>query len=80
MDRERELQKLSAFPSGSRVRVGEVCADACARCRAFALGLTPGAEVEVVANGQGSCRLKVRGSDLVLGHGAADAILVSPKG
>ncbi|MBN2140901.1 MAG: ferrous iron transport protein A [Desulfovibrionaceae bacterium] len=68
-------KKLCSFPTGSRVRISEVCAGSCARCRVFSLGLTPGTAVEVVHSGSGPCRLKVRGSDLIIGQGLASKIM-----
>lgn len=66
---------LASFPDGSLVRIVRVEDCDCPRCRIFALGLTPGTAVEIVSGGHGPCRLRVRGSDLVIGHGMADKIL-----
>jgi ferrous iron transport protein A len=39
------------------------------------MGLIPGTEVEITSGGYGPCRMKVRNSELVLGHGMASKIL-----
>ncbi|WP_029896625.1 FeoA family protein [Desulfohalovibrio reitneri] len=73
------MQPLTSFRSGARVRVEEYAASGCgARCRLCALGLTPGTLVEISGCTGGPCRLRVRGSDLVLGHGLAEKVLASP--
>ncbi len=79
MNNPNALRPLCTFPQGSVVRIAEVEECSCARCRMFALGLTPGTPVEILASGPGPCRLKVRGSDLVIGHGMAEKILARPE-
>jgi ferrous iron transport protein A len=69
------LRSLASFPNGSIVRIARVEDCACPRCRVFALGLTPGTTVEILSSSPGPCRLRVRGSDLVVGHGIAEKIL-----
>ena len=69
---------LCQFPSGSKVRVTGLESGGGARCRLCALGLTPGTVIEVTQNGPGPCRLKVRGSDLVLGQGLAHKVMALP--
>ncbi|WP_449242824.1 FeoA family protein [Desulfovibrio sp.] len=69
------LRSLSSFPDGSVVRIARVEDCACPRCRVFALGLTPGTTVEILSSSAGPCRLRVRGSDLVVGRGIAEKIL-----
>ena len=68
---------LNSFPSGSKVTVTALDAGAGARCRLCALGLTPGTLVEITSRGPGPCRLKVRNTDLLLGHGMAEKVLAS---
>lgn len=72
---------LSDFPCGAKVCIDSYNAGQSARCRLCALGLTPGTTVTVdAAGGAGPCRLRVRGADLVLGHGLACLILAKPVG
>lgn len=66
---------ITEYPSGSRVKISALDAGHGARSRLCALGLIPGTVVEVTDCGAGPCRLKFRGSDLVLGHGLASKIL-----
>ncbi|NJB68496.1 ferrous iron transport protein A [Desulfobaculum xiamenense] len=47
------------------------------RCRVLAMGLTPGTVAEICSNGPGSCCLRVRDCDLVLGDGMARHILAT---
>ena len=71
---------LSDFPSGSTVMIERFCdcAGGQCRCRLCALGLTPGTQVTVDSAGPGGCRIRVRGSDLVIGQGMAEKVLASP--
>jgi ferrous iron transport protein A len=71
-------QPLTAFPKGKHVRIEALEGGSSARCRLCALGLTPGSSLEICSSGPGPCRLKVRGADLVLGHGLAEKVLASP--
>ncbi|MEF2145322.1 MAG: FeoA domain-containing protein [Desulfovibrionaceae bacterium] len=81
MDRKSKGQKsLCRFPEGTLVRVEDLAGCRNARSRLYAMGLTPGTELEVISSGPGPCRLRVRGSDLVLGHGLADKIIACPVG
>jgi ferrous iron transport protein A len=42
------------------------------------MGLTPGTECEVLSGGRcGPCRLRVRNTDVVIGHGMAEKIMAS---
>lgn len=77
-DTNTKSQLLCRFPQGSVVRVEELVPCRGARARLYALGLTPGTELEVISSSGGPCRLRVRGSDLVLGHGLANKIIVCP--
>ncbi|WP_022660698.1 FeoA family protein [Paucidesulfovibrio longus] len=71
-------QPLCRFPQGSLVRVEDLASCRGARSRLYALGLTPGTELEVISTSGGPCRLRVRGSDLIIGHGLANKIIVCP--
>lgn len=76
MEEKRNGQKtLPSFSPGSVVTISELCAGPSARCRVCALGLTPGTEVEILSSGQGPCRVRVRGTDMVLGNQLAEKIL-----
>jgi ferrous iron transport protein A len=75
---KKKSQPLCRFPQGTRVRVKDLAQCRGARSRLYALGLTPGTELEVVSTAGGPCRLRVRGSDLIIGHGLATKILVCP--
>lgn len=65
---------LDAFPAGSRVRIKKLCACPSMRGRLCSLGLTPGATVEMCGALGGTCRLKVRGADVVLTEGVACSV------
>jgi ferrous iron transport protein A len=68
---------LNHFPSGSKVAVANLAGGRGARSRLYALGFTPGTEILIVSGGHGPIRLKVRGSDLSLGQGLAEKVLVT---
>ncbi|MFO8031199.1 MAG: FeoA family protein [Desulfohalobiaceae bacterium] len=70
---------LNHFPSGSKVKIADFHAGGAARGRLLALGLTPGTEILLTSSGQGPCKMKVRGSELVLGQGMASKILAHPS-
>lgn len=71
-------QTLRDFPCGSRVRIQDI--DGCPkdRCRLLAMGLTPGITAEVSANACGSCCLRVRNADIILGDDLAGSVTASP--
>jgi ferrous iron transport protein A len=71
-------QPLTRFSGGNTVRIDSLNAGARARGRLCALGLTPGTSLQVSSCGPGPCRLKVRGSDVVIGAGLAEKIMASP--
>lgn len=73
--RHRHRQCLSHFPCGSTVKVCELDSAQGERARLCALGLTPGTCVQVLDSGGGCCRVRVRGSDLVLGSQMAACVL-----
>ncbi|MFP4072215.1 MAG: ferrous iron transport protein A [Desulfovibrionales bacterium] len=66
---------LTNYPAGSRVRIAGLDGGCKARAHLCSLGLTPGTLVEVCSCGAGPCRLRVRESDLIIGHGLAEKIL-----
>ncbi len=69
---------LCRIPEGTLVKVEDL--DGCrkARSKLYAMGLTPGTELEVVQSGPGPCRLRVRGTDIMLGHGLSQKIFACP--
>ena len=70
-----DTRTLCEFEPGARVAIESYCACGKLRCRLCALGLTPGTEVVVESPGPGPCRVSVRGSSLVIGHGLADKVM-----
>ena len=79
MDDERMQGKpLCRFPRGSQGKVADLAPCRGARGKLLAMGLTPGTVLEVVQSGDGPCRLRVRGSDVVIGHGLAGKIIACP--
>ncbi|MDD3311264.1 FeoA family protein [Pseudodesulfovibrio sp.] len=75
---------LTSFPEGTVVRIADIDGGRGARSRMLAMGLTPGCPVEVLRGGPAGCRVRVRGSDVVLCCGLAAKILAvendSPEG
>ncbi|MBU1002252.1 MAG: ferrous iron transport protein A [Proteobacteria bacterium] len=69
---------LNDYPSGSLVRIKDIIGCRKDRCRLLAMGLTPGTTAEVSSNACGSCCLRVRNADIVLGKDLADTITASP--
>jgi ferrous iron transport protein A len=69
------LKPLTEYPAGTVVRVADIDGGRRARSRMLALGLTPGCPVEVLAGGPAGCRVRVRGSEVVLCCGLAGKIL-----
>ncbi|WP_018123536.1 FeoA family protein [Desulfovibrio oxyclinae] len=66
---------LTEYPAGSTVTVSEICGGCRARSRLLALGITPGCPVEVLSHGGGPVKIRVRGCDLVMGHGECEKVL-----
>lgn len=66
---------LTDYPAGSTVTVSEICGGCKARSRMLALGLTPGCPVEILSDGGGPKRIRVRGCEVVMGHGECEKIL-----
>ena len=69
------MKRLTDFPAGTIVRVADIDGGQKARGRMLALGMTPGCPVEVLSGGPTGCRVKVRGSEVVLCCGLASKIL-----
>ncbi|MCJ2164966.1 FeoA family protein [Pseudodesulfovibrio sp. S3] len=66
---------LTQYPTGSVVRIAGIDGGQKARSRMLAMGLTPGCPVEILSGGPTGCRIRVRGSDVVLCCGLAGKIL-----
>jgi ferrous iron transport protein A len=69
------MKRLTDYPAGTVVRVADIDGGQKARARMLALGMTPGCPVEVLSGGPTGCRVKVRGSEVVLCCGLAGKIL-----
>ncbi|MBT8763477.1 ferrous iron transport protein A [Desulfohalobiaceae bacterium Ax17] len=69
---------IDQFPPGTRVKIVTLNAGCAARSKLCALGLIPGTEVVIDNCGCGPFKVKVRETDLVLGHGLAQKILCCP--
>lgn len=69
---------LRDMPGGCTVRIQDIACCPKERCRLLAMGLTPGTMAEINANTCGSCCLRVRDADIVLGDDLAGSITVSP--
>ncbi|THB64326.1 MAG: ferrous iron transport protein A [Desulfovibrio sp.] len=72
------MKPIREYPPGSLVRIAELGSCRKSRCRMCAMGLTPGTEVEVLSNGMGPCRLRVRGTDVALGRGMSTRVMAVP--
>jgi len=69
---------LTIVQAGRRVRLVAVDAGCGLRGRLTALGLVPGAEIEVLHNSQrGPFLIEVKGSRVMLGRGMAQKIMVA---
>ncbi len=66
---------LTEYPEGTIVRVADINGGQRARSRMLAMGMTPGCPVEVLSGGPTGCRVRVRGSEVVLCCGLAGKIL-----
>ncbi len=77
---KHESTPLCRIPEGTRVRLHELGGCPKARAKLYAMGLTPGTELEIIQSGSGPCKLRVRGSDLVLGHGMSQKVFACPLG
>ena len=71
------FKPVNSFPNESMVRIVTLDAGREAMSRLCALGLVPGTRVRIFKNGNnGPVKLRFRGSELVLGRGLAEKILV----
>lgn len=75
---KKHSRPLCRFSQGDMVKVEDLDGCRAARAKLYAMGLTPGTVLEVVSTGGGPCRLKVRGTDLVLGRGLSEKIFACP--
>jgi ferrous iron transport protein A len=75
---KNEPRPLCRFRQGDKVKVEDLEGCRQARAKLYAMGLTPGTVLEVVSTGRGPCRLKVRGTDLVLGRGLSQKVFACP--
>lgn len=66
---------LTDYPAGTVVRVADIDGGQRARARMLAMGMTPGCPVEILNGGPTGCRVRVRGSEVVLCCGLAGKIL-----
>ncbi|WP_319467719.1 FeoA family protein [uncultured Pseudodesulfovibrio sp.] len=66
---------LTDYPEGTIVRVADINGGQRARARMLAMGMTPGCPVEILSGGPTGCRVRVRGSEVVLCCGLAGKIL-----
>ena len=70
---------LSSLPDGARARLARIEAGHGLRSRLTAMGLCPGATVQVVANGgAGPFVVAVHGTRIVLGRGMAHKVYAVP--
>ena len=76
--KRRGLLTLDMLPPGARARVVRIDAGIRAVRRIIEMGLTPGAEIEVVMSYGGPILVKVRGTVIAIGRGIARKILVEP--
>jgi ferrous iron transport protein A len=70
------LIPLTEARPGQRVRVSKVDCGRSLRTQLFAMGLTPGARVEVLSVNDGPVILSVMGGRLMLGRAMADKVLI----
>lgn len=71
---------LDDVDAGQRVRISQIHGGRDLTARLYAMGLTPGASVDVIATGGGPMILDVLGSRLMLGRGMAAKVLVRVVG
>lgn len=67
---------LEAVPPGKKARITGLDAGPGLATRLMQMGLTPGAEVEVISGNRGPILVKVRGVMIALSRGMAKKILV----
>lgn len=71
-------KSVKDFPEGSQVRIEDLKCCPRERCRLLSMGLTPGTTAEVSSNGCGSCCLRVRNADIILGDELANNVTACP--
>ncbi len=71
-----KLIPLDTVQPGQQVRVSQLDSRAGLRGRLYAMGLTPGTTVKLVADGGGPLVLSILGSRVMIGRGMAEKILV----
>ncbi len=71
---------LSGAPAGKPLKVASVGGDRKLCSRMASMGIYPGAEMELICAGCGSCNcvVRVRGGTLSLGEGVSENIMVTP--
>ena len=73
----KPLQQLSALQPGSRATIRRIEAGRGLAARLSAMGLLPGAQVEVLKSGRGGpLVIKIKETKLVLGRGMTHKIIV----
>lgn len=78
---DTQTQPLSAAPTGKRFKVAGIKGGRHLCARMAAMGIYPGAEMELLCAGCGSpCLIKIRGGTLSLGSGVSEKILVTTVG
>lgn len=68
---------LRDAPNGACVRIQNLACCPKERCRLLSMGLTPGTLAKVSSNACGSCCLRVRDADIILGDDIASTITIS---
>jgi Fe2+ transport system protein FeoA len=75
--KQEPLKALAAVKSGCKVRLVAIAGGCGLACRLAAMGMVPGTELQVIANGHpGPFIVRLRGTRLALGRGIAHKILV----
>lgn len=74
--RRQSCNTLKDMPGGSTVRIQDLACCPKERCRLLSMGLTPGSTAQVSNNACGSCCLRVRDADIILGDDLAATITV----
>ncbi len=70
---------LTEYPAGTIVRVADINGGKKARSRMLAMGMTPGCPIEILTEGPTGCRVRVRGTEVILCCGLAGKILAVEK-
>lgn len=65
---------IKDFPCGTQVRIQDIRCCPRDRCRLLSMGLTPGTTAEISSNGCGSCCLRVRDADIIIGDDIASTV------